>query len=77
MEIIIRIIAGISFSTFFIGLAGIQDMGGNIQVPCVIMMLIGGAVMLLISKCWYIEDQKGGKYGQKANSKRATIWITS
>ena len=56
MEIIIRIIAGISFSTFFIGMAGIQDMDGNIQVPCVIMMLLGGVVILLISKFWNIEN---------------------
>ena len=56
MKILERVISAVAIIVLFLGAAGIQDIDGKIQMPCVIMAIVGGVVLAIISNLAKEED---------------------
>ena len=56
MKILERFISALAIIVLFLGTAGIQDIDGKIQMPCVIMAIVGGVVLAIISNLAKEED---------------------
>ena len=56
MKILERVISAVAIIVLFLGTAGIQDIDGKIQMPCVIMAIVGGVVLAIISNLAKEED---------------------